>query len=273
MRLAGAVTCGAQSWPGMSPTPRTRPTRRQVPRIGCAGWSIPGRHRSLFGEGDSMLARYATRFDMVEINTSFYRPHQRQTYARWASAVPRHFRFQVKLPREISHERALRGCGPALDRVLEETGGLGMRLGGFLLQLPPSLAFDPRSASAFFHAFRRRTDAPLACEPRHASWFSDRAEALLARVGVDRVAADPARIEGADRPGGAGHRPYWRWHGSPRIYYSDYPAAALHALREAVDASAPPPSRHRVVFDNTAHGHAIPNALAFRHLFEDRHHA
>ena len=44
--------------------------------IGCAGWSIPGRHAALFGAGDSALARYATRFDVVEVNSSFYRPHQ-----------------------------------------------------------------------------------------------------------------------------------------------------------------------------------------------------
>lgn len=50
-----------------------------VPRIGCAGWSIPSRYAGLFGPGESMLARYATRFTAVEINSSFYRPHQRKT--------------------------------------------------------------------------------------------------------------------------------------------------------------------------------------------------
>ena len=66
--------------------------------IGCAGWSIPGRHAALFGAGDSALARYATRFDVVEVNSSFYRPHQHATWRRWAAAVPRGFRFSVKLP-------------------------------------------------------------------------------------------------------------------------------------------------------------------------------
>ena len=51
-------------------------------RIGCAGWSIPGRYAALTGEGESMLARYATRFSAVEINSSFYRPHQQRTYER-----------------------------------------------------------------------------------------------------------------------------------------------------------------------------------------------
>src|SRR5690606_3126706 len=153
-------------------------------RIGCAGWSIPGRYAGLFGEGDSALARYATRFDVAEINSSFYRPHQRG------------FRFSVKLPQEISHELGLRGAGPALDRFQAQMDGLGGRLGGFLLQLPPGLALDGRSAAAFFAMFRRRSDAPLACEPRHASWFTPRAEDLFACHGVSRVGADPPRVPG-----------------------------------------------------------------------------
>ena len=96
-------------------------------------------HDGLVGEGDSMLERYATRLDVVEINSSFYRPHRQATYARWGASVPRTFRFSVKMPREISHELGLRGANAALDRFLDETAGLGTRLGGFLLQLPPDL--------------------------------------------------------------------------------------------------------------------------------------
>src|SRR6478609_706526 len=107
-------------------------------RIGCAGWSIPSQHAHLFGEGDSMLARYATRLDLVEVNSSFYRPHQRKTWERWAASVPARFRFTAKLPQEISHERALRACAACLERFLDEVGGLGEKLACLLLQLPRS---------------------------------------------------------------------------------------------------------------------------------------
>lgn len=233
-------------------------------RIGCAGWSIPGRYADLFGEGDSVLARYATRFQVVEVNSSFYRPHQRGTWERWAATVPRGFRFSVKLPQEISHELALRGAGPALDRFLDQVGGLGGKLGGFLLQLPPGLALDGRSAAAFLAMFRRRSDAPLACEPRHASWFTPQAEALLARHGVTRVAADPPRVAGGDRPAASPQWSYWRWHGSPRIYYSDYDEAALQALAGAVRAARA--RQPWVIFDNTAHGFAVANAARLQAL-------
>lgn len=237
-----------------------------MPKIGCAGWSIPSRYAAHFGPGDSALARYATRFEVAEINSSFYRPHQRTTYARWAATVPSEFRFSVKLPRTISHDSGLVGVGPLLDRFLDEVGGLGRTLGALLLQLPPSLALDTRRAGSFFRALRRRTPVPVVCEPRHASWFTAQAEALLQRHAISRAAVDPARVAAAALPGGAQGWRYWRWHGSPRMYYSDYTDAALanlaaHVVQHPGQAQAP-----WVIFDNTAHGFAIANALRLKEI-------
>ena len=250
----------------MTSSPRPRAPASRI-RIGCAGWSIPAQHRDLVGAGDSMLARYASRFDAVEINSSFHRPHMARTYARWAAAVPAGFRFSVKLPRTISHDARLRGAGPALDRFLGEVGALGDRLGGFLLQLPPSLVFDARSASAFLRMFRRRTQAPLACEPRHPSWFTPKALALLERHRVARVGADPPRAGIDAIPAGDPGWRYWRWHGAPRVYYSDYPEQRLRALAAEVAGSAG--GERWVIFDNTAHGHAIANAARLQALIEE----
>lgn len=241
----------------------------QVASVGCAGWSIPGRHAALFGPGESMLARYATRFSVVEINSSFYRPHQQKTYARWAAAVPAEFRFSVKLPKAISHESGLVGVGPALDRFLDEAAGLGPTLGGLLLQLPPSLAFDARRVSSFLGTLRRRTQAPLVCEPRHASWFSASADVLLQRHDVARAAVDPPRVPEAALPGGAAPWRYWRWHGAPRMYYSDYDEATLQALAAQVRQHTVPRQSPWVIFDNTAHGHAVANAARLQALLTD----
>lgn len=236
----------------------------RVPKIGCAGWSIPSRYATHFGPGDSLLARYATRFEVVEINSSFYRPHQRATYARWAASVPSSFRFSVKLPRTLSHDSGLVGVGPLLDRFLEEVTGLGDTLGALLLQLPPSLVLDMRRAGSFFRALRRRTPVPVACEPRHASWFSTQADALLQRHAISRAAVDPARVAAAALPGGAQAWHYWRWHGSPRMYYSDYPDAALVSLAAQMAQQPGQAQAPWVIFDNTAHGFAIANALRLK---------
>ena len=217
-----------------------------------------------------MLVRYASVFRAVEINSSFHRPHLEKTYARWAASVPADFRFSVKLPRRISHEARLRGAGPALDRFLGEAGALGDRLGGFLLQLPPSLVFEARSVSTFLRVFRRRSEARLVCEPRHPSWFTAAALALLERHGVARAGADPPRAGLDAVPAGDTRWRYWRWHGAPRVYYSDYPEARLRELAARV-ATAPAGGECWVIFDNTAHGHAVANAARLQELLHAVH--
>lgn len=235
-------------------------------RIGCAGWSIPSAHSGDFGAGASQLERYATRFDLVEINSSFYRPHRESTYRRWAASVPRDFRFAVKAPRSITHEHRLHDAGDLLDRFCGEAAGLGAKFGVLLVQLPPSLAFDARVAATFFAMLRRRLDVPVACEPRHRSWFMPLVDALLERHHITRVAADPVRCEGAGSPAGDTSKRYWRWHGSPRIYYSAYTPARLSRLADALRIPALGPDW--IIFDNTAQGHAIPDALRLRSILD-----
>ena len=241
--------------------------------IGTAAWSLP---REVAGEfpGDGQhLERYARQFACAEINSSFYRSHSVATYARWAGMTPPHFRFAVKLPRAITHDARLRAARKPLQAFLAETAGLGDRLGVLLVQLPPSLAFDARVARTFFKLLRESWIGPVACEPRHASWFESPADRLLARLQISRVAADPARDDVAARPGGwlgpagdgAGALLYYRWHGSPRIYWSRYGDAWL-ARQAARIAEWPAAAVPWVIFDNTASGAATANALALRSL-------
>ena len=233
-------------------------------RVGCAGWSIPSRDAASFGSGASHLQRYATRFDVVEVNSSFYRPHAAGTYARWAAAVPVRFRFSVKLPKAITHDARLQHCGALLDRFAGEVAGLGGKLGCLLVQLPPSLAFDARVANTFFTMLRRRLEVAVACEPRHASWFDPAVSALWQRHAIARVAADPARLPEAALPAGHGPLSYWRLHGSPRMYYDTYDEARLRGMAMNMRAA----NGHVVwcIFDNTAAGHALPNALRLQQL-------
>lgn len=244
--------------------PRTRV------RIGCAGWSIAAAQRSLFGPGDSLLQRYATRFDVVEVNSSFHRSHRPETYARWAASVPRGFRFSVKVPRTITHDARLEQCGALLDRFTDEVSGLGAKLGGVLVQLPPSLAYSARSASTFFAMLRRRLSVPVACEPRHASWFVPAVDALWMRHAVARVAADPVRTPEGAVPGGHGRWHYWRLHGSPRIYYSAYDDARLEVLAQALLARGRGTRPAWCIFDNTAHGHAMADAARLQDSLQGR---
>ena len=132
-----------------------------------------------------------------------------------------------------------------------------------LFQLPPKLAFDAGVAEDFLSTVRELTAGRVALEPRHASWFSLAAGDLLKRHEVARVAADPARVPAAARPGGWAAWRYYRLHGSPRTYYTPYDATQLEAQAEAIGQA-----RGEVwcVFDNTASGAAIWNATQVRDL-------
>jgi uncharacterized protein YecE (DUF72 family) len=228
-------------------------------RIGTAGWSIPRRFAALFPESGSGLERYATRLNSAEINSTFYRPHKPQTYARWVAAVPADFRFAVKMPKAVTHERRLVDVEASVDAFVEEAKNLGAKLGPMLIQLPPSLAFDVAVVEPFLKLLRSRTDGDLVFEPRHASWFDGYPDRLLLDYRIARAAADPSRAPQAAVRGGWQGLAYYRLHGSPRLYYSDYSAAFITDL--AARLRSAPADRSWCIFDNTVSGAAMGNAL------------
>ena len=238
------------------------------PRVGTAGWSIPRESAAAFPGEDQHLHRYARVLSCAEINSSFHRSHKASVYERWASSTPPGFRFSAKLPRTISHDSGLVGTKALLARFLDEVAGLGEKLAVLLVQFPPSLAFDAGVVVPFFSDLRRRCTKALVCEPRHASWFDAPAEATLIECRVGRVAADPARVAAAAVPGGwlgpsdDGREAvvYHRWHGSPQVYRSRYEPSWLRARAEDL-ARWPQGTDRWCIFDNTASGAALPNAL------------
>lgn len=229
--------------------------------VGCAGWSVPAALAACLPDGESHLERYAHRFDGVEINSSFHRPHLPATYRRWAATVPDGFRFSVKMPRSISHIGRLAGGQTALQEFLGQVDELGCKLGCLLLQLPPSLAYVPSVALAFFDLLERLHRGPVACEPRHASWFEPHVARALRERGVSRVAADPARHPRAAVPAGDGRLQYYRLHGAPRVYYDAYSTEALCSLARRLRRPSDTTVLRWCIFDNTARGQAMANAL------------
>ncbi|MET0274396.1 MAG: DUF72 domain-containing protein [Phenylobacterium sp.] len=235
-------------------------------RVGTAGWQVPRAVRHHFPEAGSTLQRYAGCFGAVEINSTFYRPHQPKTYERWAEATPPGFRFSVKAPKTITHERKLADPGDLLDSFLADARLLGPKLGPILVQLPPSLAFDAQIAAPFFQSLRDRFDGLVAFEPRHITWFEPEPDGLLRDFGVARVAADPPRHPLDQAPGGWPGLAYWRLHGSPRMYYSAYGEAYLRDLAQRLRACKA--AETWCMFDNTTSGAAAEDALILRGMLE-----
>ena len=239
----------------------------ETPRIGTAGWSVPSLAKGAFEREGSHLERYSSRFSCAEINSSFYRPHQAETYARWAASVPTSFRFAVKVPRAITHEARLHDSRARLEEFADQIVGLGQKLGPILIQLPPSLEFNATHVKIFLGEFRQQFEGDVVIEPRHPSWFKCDADGLLCAYRLVRVAADPARCPGAETPGGWTGLRYWRLHGSPRMYYTPYGEERLSRMAAQLQPA------DWCIFDNTASGAAIHDALFLQSLVQSYPHA
>ena len=235
--------------------------------VGCAGWAIPSASKELFPTGGSHLSRYEQRFRAVEINSSFYRPHQPKTYARWGETAPAGFRFAVKAPRKVTHENRLRDSETEVTAFLEQVRNLGDHLGPLLFQLPPSLKFDRGEASAFFRQVREEFAGNLVLEPRHRSWLDREASALAIDLEIGIAAADPPLGETVT-PAGCSSLVYYRLHGVPTMYYSAYSDDELRDLARRLQGHHRDGAEVWCIFDNTAAGAAQVNALRIREFLE-----
>lgn len=232
-----------------------------VVRIGCAGWGLNDSIAEHFPGDGTHLERYAQVLTCVEINSSFYKPHRAETYARWRDSVPQKFRFSVKLPKAITHEARLESCETLLDDFFAAATHLGESLGCWLTQLPPSLAFDHALAAAYFAAMRERTALPIALEARHGTWFSAEAAKLLKSMSIAYVDADPQPDDCAIRHRADTSLAYFRLHGYPDVYHSSYEYPYLDALALTLHDRAKKAKEVWCIFDNTAAGSAQLNAL------------
>ncbi len=234
-------------------------------KIGCAGWGLSSSTAAAFPSAGSHLERYAQVFSAVEINSSFYRSHRPATYARWYDSVPEDFRFSVKIPRTISHELRLRETDALLVQFLAEAGQLHEKLACLLLQLPPSFKFDAAVVEQFFKYFRQQTDVATVSEPRHATWFSAEAGDMLRHYQIAGVHADPMPVAKV-KVSGWDQTIYIRLHGSPITYRSAYDDTFLVAKAKEIKRATASAEAVWCIFDNTADGAAVPNALSLQKL-------
>lgn len=237
-------------------------------RIGTAGWTLPKEWQDRFPDGASHLERYSRILSAVELNRTFKKTPMDSTFERWAGTVPEVFRFSIKVPRTVTHDHRLVNVRAHLEEFLASTAHLGDRHGPLLVQLPPSLEFDPEVAEGFLGDLRDLREGPDVLEARHESWFGEEADALLADARIGRVAADPPRAEPDGIPGGFEGLAYFRLHGSPETYFSAYRGDGLEEWAERVRAAADEAVDTWCIFDNTAAGEGTGDALVMKELLE-----
>ena len=154
-------------------------------RIGCSGWQY--KHwRAGFYPADLPQARwfahYATQFDTVEINNSFYRLPPPDTFAKWREQAPRRFVYAVKASRFLTHMKKLKDPEEPLVRFFDAATKLGRNLGPVLYQLPPGWKLDIDRLEHFLRALPKGYRHTI--EFREPSWYDGRVYELLARYRV-----------------------------------------------------------------------------------------
>ena len=163
---------------------------------------------------------------------------------------------------KFAAEAAARGAGVVLWEPSAEVDVPTLPATVFAAGIPGLTDLVGRIADRFFRDLRARIDTDVVLEPRHASWFAPDVDDWLATRRIARVAADPARIAGAGELGGWNELAYYRWHGSPRIYYSEYDDATLAALAKCLVRQRAAGVPTWCIFDNTVLGAALGHALA-----------
>lgn len=202
-------------------------------RVGTSGFSYKEWKGVFYPEdlpASAMLHYYAERFSTVEINNTFYRMPVEKTLSQWAGQVPPGFRFVLKAPQRITHQKKLEGAGEDARHLLEVGAALGERLGPILFQLPPYLRKDLPRLRAFLDELPG--GARAAFEFRHASWFDGEALDLLRERGAALCVADTDEQPAEDAPGLKGGD----W-GYARLRRLEYTPEDLRRWAERVAAS------------------------------------
>ena len=164
-------------------------------RVGCSGWNYAHWRERVYPKGvpaRRWLEYYATLFDTVEVNSTFYRLPRRNAVAAWVQETPDDFLFSVKSSRYLTHLKRLTDLGTGVERFYERIEPLveSPKLGPVLWQLPGNFRRDDSRLGAALEALPRGRHC---FEFRHPSWFCPEVYELLRRSGTALVIGDTPR--------------------------------------------------------------------------------
>ena len=240
-------------------------SRRGRARIGTSGWMYRDWRGPFYPQGlptKEWFAHYATRFDTVEINNTFYRMPPLETFDLWKQQAPRDFLYSLKLGQFGSHRMKLRDATRWLPNHVERAQRLGRALGPTLVQLPPRWRANPDRLNEFLAAAPRTMR--WAVELRDESWVRDDVFDVLRAHGAalclhDLLPRQP-RILTTDWT-------YLRFHGpaaTEQKYVGRYGGRRLRPHAERVAAWLDDGIDVYAYFNNDFHGDAILDAEWFR---------
>jgi uncharacterized protein YecE (DUF72 family) len=244
-----------------------RKTRRGRVRIGCSGWQYKHWKGDFYPPGlpqTRWFEYYASVFDTVELNSTFYRLPERTVFSAWAERAPSGFEYAVKASRFLTHMKKLKDPLEPIERLFTRMRALGTHLGPVLYQLPPGWKVDRQRFDDFVSALP--PDARHVVEFREPTWYEPQIEAIMRTRDIALCLHDmPGSATGRTS---TGPFVYVRFHGASRKYggsYSDehlqrWAAWLVERNAEGCDVYA--------YFNNDIGGHAPRNALTLRRMLD-----
>jgi len=237
-------------------------------RVGTSGWNYD-HWKEIFYPADlppqRWFARYAEKFNTVEINNTFYNQPPNTTFDTWRKQAPAGFLYAVKANRYVTHMKKLKDPEKPLRNFLGGAGRLKSHLGPLLFQLPPHWKKNLDRLQTFCQTLVKLGDHRYVVEFRERDWLAEDTYEILQEFGVglcvhDMLPRHPRRVTGS--------LVYVRFHGTGKDAGGKYPPSRLRPWAEWI-AEAADERDVFVYFNNDAHGYALADAEALREMVED----
>lgn len=236
---------------------------------GTSNIVLPVRNKTQYPDEfkeSSRLEYYASIFNSVELNSTFYKLPMASTVIKWASLVPPGFRFTVKLSKSVTHQKNLVFDPADVRKFFEVMAGFEQKKGCVLVQLPAGAKADhsDRFEDLLDHITQSNNGWQIAIEFRDNSWYNERIYRILETIHACLVEHDMPK---STPPPGLPQSliRYLRYHGEHGDYRGSYTPAFIEMqvakIKKAEDAG------HTVYayFNNTI-GDAVYNAIALKTL-------
>ena len=235
--------------------------------VGTSNIMLPVPNKQAFPEAfrnASRLSYYASLFNSLEVNSSFYKIPLPKTVERWTREVPADFRFTFKLNRDITHDKSSAPDVELVTRFMQTINMAQENAGSLLVQFPAGRTHNPAFLKRLLSIVEKENTAWDICvEFRHESWYRDDIYRLLeshdaAIVAHDKKGAPPSAFPGSDFA-------YLRYHGPNGDYKGTYEFGFLEQQATAVNALLQEGKTVYAYFNNTA-GSAVFDALTLQEL-------
>lgn len=235
-------------------------------KIGCSGYHYPEWKRFFYPEEipqRKWFEYYCTHFNTLELNATYYKFPRHGSMRRWYERSPSGFMFAVKAPRHITHFKKFRDA----QQMLNDFNGtareaLAEKLGCVLFQFPPNFVYEEERLFRITEMLD--TSVKNVLEFRHDSWWNESVYETLRRENV--IFCGMSHPQLPDDVIITSDTLYYRFHGVPHLYNSQYELPKLEQVAQAMSGAGN--RQAYVYFNNTADGHAITNAKQLQGICE-----